>query len=82
MKQYIVVFSPRAQAQLGNLYTYIAERGGEDRAERLISGIIDFCKNFSTFPERARNGMTCGKIYEPSGMRDALPLPLPYRMTS
>jgi toxin ParE1/3/4 len=52
MKQYIVVFSLRAEAHLANIYAYVAERGGEDRAERLISGIIDFCKGFSTFPER------------------------------
>ncbi len=52
MKQYSVIFSPRAQAHLGNIYAYIAERGGEERAERFISGIIDFCKGFSTFPER------------------------------
>ena len=52
MKQYSVIFSPRAEAQLGNLYAYIAERGGEERAERYISGIIEFCEGFSTFPER------------------------------
>ena len=52
MKQYTVIFSPRAEAHLDNIYAYIAERGGEDRAERFISGIIDFCKGFSTFPER------------------------------
>jgi toxin ParE1/3/4 len=52
MKHYRVVFSPLAQVHLGNLYAYIAERGGEERAERFISGIIDFCKGFSTFPER------------------------------
>jgi toxin ParE1/3/4 len=52
MKQYRVVFSLRAEAHLANIYAYVAERGGEDQAERLISGIIDFCKGFSTFPER------------------------------
>lgn len=52
MKQYRVIFSPRAEAQLGNLYAYVAERGGEERAERYISGIIEFCEGFSTFPER------------------------------
>lgn len=52
MKQYRVIFSPRAEAQLGNLYDYIAERGGEERAEGFIKGIIEFCEGFSTFPER------------------------------
>jgi toxin ParE1/3/4 len=52
MKQYSVIFSPRAEQHLSNLYTYIADRGGEERAERYISGIIAFCQAFSTFPER------------------------------
>ncbi len=52
MKQYRVIFSPRAEEQLGNLYAYIAERGGEERAEGYISGIIAFCESLSTFPER------------------------------
>ncbi|WP_200819256.1 type II toxin-antitoxin system RelE/ParE family toxin [Tolypothrix sp. NIES-4075] len=52
MKQYSVIFSPRAEQQLGSLYVYIADRGGEERAERYISGIIAFCQGLSTFPER------------------------------
>ena len=52
MKQYSVIFSPRAEQQLGSLYAYIAEQGGEERAERYISGIISFCQGLSTFPER------------------------------
>ncbi len=52
MKQYSVIFSPRAEQHLSDLYTYIADRGGEERAERYISGIIAFCQGLSTFPER------------------------------
>ncbi len=52
MKQYNVIFSPRAEQQLDDLYTYIADRGGEERAERYVNGIIGFCQSFSTFPER------------------------------
>ncbi|MEH1780068.1 MAG: type II toxin-antitoxin system RelE/ParE family toxin [Nostoc sp.] len=52
MKQYSVIFSPRAEQHLSNLYSYIADRGGEERAERYISGIIAFCQDLSTFPER------------------------------
>jgi toxin ParE1/3/4 len=52
MKQYSVIFSPRAEQQLGSLYVYIAEHGGEERADPYISSIIDFCQGLSTFPER------------------------------
>ncbi len=52
MKQYTVIFSPRAEEQLGSLYAYIAEHGGEERAERYIGGIVAFCQSLSTFPER------------------------------
>ncbi len=52
MKQYSVIFSPRAEQQLGSLYAYIAEHGGEERAEHYISGVIAFCQGLSTFPER------------------------------
>ncbi|MCC5600186.1 type II toxin-antitoxin system RelE/ParE family toxin [Nostoc sp. CHAB 5714] len=36
MKQYSVIFSPRAEQQLGSLYAYIADRGGEEQAERAL----------------------------------------------
>ena len=52
MKQYSVIFSPRAEEQLGSLYAYIAEHGGDERAESYIRGIIAFCQGLSTFPER------------------------------
>ncbi|MBO3462846.1 type II toxin-antitoxin system RelE/ParE family toxin [Aetokthonos hydrillicola Thurmond2011] len=52
MKQYRVLFSPRAEQQLGDLYSYIADRSGEERADRFISGIVTFCQNLSIFPER------------------------------
>lgn len=52
MKQYRVIFSPRAEQQLGSLYSYISDLGGEERAERYIKGIIAFCQGLSTFPER------------------------------
>ncbi|MBR8840046.1 MAG: type II toxin-antitoxin system RelE/ParE family toxin [Stigonema ocellatum SAG 48.90 = DSM 106950] len=37
MKQYTVIFSPWAEQHLGSLYAYIAEHGGEERAERYIN---------------------------------------------
>ena len=52
MKQYTVIFSPRAEQQLDALYSYIAEQGEEERAERYISNIVTFCQRLSLFPER------------------------------
>jgi toxin ParE1/3/4 len=52
MKQYKVIFSPRAERQLDAVYSYIAEHGGEERAEGYISGIVAFCQRLSLFPER------------------------------
>jgi toxin ParE1/3/4 len=52
MKQYKVIFSPRVECQLDALYSYIAEHGGEERAEGYISGIVAFCQRLSLFPER------------------------------
>jgi len=52
MKQYAVIFSPRAEEQLGNLYIYIAEHAGKEQAERYVSSIVEFCQRLSTFPER------------------------------
>jgi toxin ParE1/3/4 len=52
MQQYAVVFTPRAERQLGGLYTYIAAESGEVRAERFVGGIVADCLSLSTFPER------------------------------
>lgn len=52
MKQYNVIFSPRAERQLDTLYSYIADHSGEERAERYISDIVAFCQRLSLFPER------------------------------
>jgi toxin ParE1/3/4 len=52
MKQYTVIFTPRALRQLASLYTYIADHGGEARAESFTGRIVADCKSLSTFPER------------------------------
>jgi toxin ParE1/3/4 len=52
MKQYAIIFSPRAEEQLGSLYAYIAEQSGEEQAELYTSRIVEFCQSLSTFPER------------------------------
>jgi toxin ParE1/3/4 len=52
MKQYTVVFTPRAERQLDSLFTYIADRSGESRADNFVSAIVADCLSLSTFPER------------------------------
>jgi toxin ParE1/3/4 len=52
MKRYAVVFTPRAERQLSDLYAYIAEHSGEARADTFVRAIIDDCLSLATFPER------------------------------
>lgn len=51
-KRYTVVFTPRAERQLDDLYAYIAEHGSEARAERYVGRIVESCMSLSAFPER------------------------------
>lgn len=52
MKPYNVVFTPRAERQLDNLYAYIADNSGVARAENFVGAIVADCLSLSTFPER------------------------------
>ena len=52
MQQYSVIFTPRAERQLDELYLYIAEHDGETLADNYVTGIIDDCLSLTTFPER------------------------------
>jgi toxin ParE1/3/4 len=52
MKDYTVVFTPRAERQLRSLHAYIADRSGEARADTFVAGIVTDCLALSTFPER------------------------------
>jgi toxin ParE1/3/4 len=52
MKQYAVIFTPRAERQLARLYGYIAAQNGEARAENYVGKIVAACHSLSTFPER------------------------------
>lgn len=52
MRQYAVSFTPRAERQLANLYSYIADHSGEARAESYVGKIVAVCEALSTFPER------------------------------
>ena len=52
MKQYQVVFTPRAERQLAELYSFIVENGSVTRAQDFVGGIIADCLTLATFPER------------------------------
>jgi toxin ParE1/3/4 len=47
-----VVFTPEAQKDLNELFDYIAERDGNDRALRYIERIEDACMSLRTMPNR------------------------------
>ena len=47
-----VVFSPQASDDLRDLYLYIAERSGDDRAMGYVGRIESRCRGLSDFPER------------------------------
>ena len=52
MTGYLV--SPRAQADLDEIWDYSAQRWGEDRAERYIRELWEGIKNVAADPRRAR----------------------------
>ncbi|MGH7050531.1 MAG: type II toxin-antitoxin system RelE/ParE family toxin [Acetobacteraceae bacterium] len=54
-----VVFAPEAEADLLELYEYIARHGGPERARRYAERIVATCRGLATFPER---GMRCDDI--------------------
>ena len=47
-----LVFAPEAQADLFELYDYIAGHGGPERALSYIGRIEAACRNLPAFPER------------------------------
>lgn len=52
MKFYTVIFTPRAEQQLDDLYRYISDNNGKVRADNYVGGIVADCLSLSTFPER------------------------------
>lgn len=52
MKRYAVIFTPRAERQLNNLYTYIADHSNEARAHGFVEALVAECVSLSNFPER------------------------------
>jgi toxin ParE1/3/4 len=47
-----VVFTPEAQADLVELYDFIAEHGGPERALAYVEWVGATCHGLATFPER------------------------------
>ena len=45
---YDVVFAPEAKDDLIQLYIYIAEQSGSDRAMAYVGRIEEFCRGFTT----------------------------------
>lgn len=53
--KYRVEFSPEARADLLNLYDYIAERSGDERALTYVQRIEEACLSLNTFPLRGES---------------------------
>ncbi len=47
-----ILFHPRAERELGELFDYIAENGSPERARAFLSAIWAFCQGLTTFPRR------------------------------
>ena len=52
MRAFAVTFTPRAERQLADLYTYIAVHSTEARAEAFVGEIVADCLSLANFPER------------------------------
>lgn len=48
-----VVFAPEAEADLIEIYDYIAAHGGPERALGYVERIVATCRSLSTFPARS-----------------------------
>ena len=52
MPAFAVVFSPEAEAQLVELYSYIAAKASPEIAADFTEEIVAYCESLSTFPLR------------------------------
>jgi plasmid stabilization system protein ParE len=52
MPAYTVIFSPEAEAQLVELYGYIATKASPEIAAGFTDGIVAYCESLTTFPLR------------------------------
>lgn len=49
---YRVVFTPEAEAQLAELYRFLADAASPDLAKRYTDAIVTYCESLRTFPLR------------------------------
>ena len=49
---YKIVFHPRAEQELVELYDYIRANANPERAQAFLAGIRDCCLGLATFPKR------------------------------
>jgi toxin ParE1/3/4 len=75
--EYQIVFHPKAESELEQLYDDIAGRASLAIAWNFIAGVRDHCLGLSTFPQRGTERVEimpgCGLSV--TGVRSALPLP-------
>lgn len=50
-----VVFAPEALADLSDFVDYLVPLAGEAIARRAVDKLIDYCQDFSLFPERGQS---------------------------
>ncbi len=62
MKAYTVVFTPEAEAQLVELYRYIASAASPEVAARYTDEVVAYCESLRSFPLRGtrRDGIRPG----------------------
>lgn len=66
---YTVVFAPKAEDQLAELYGYIATRASPATAERYTDAIVSLCEGLSEFPHRVPRATISGRDCEPQTTR-------------
>jgi toxin ParE1/3/4 len=52
MPAYTIIYTPEAEAQLVDLYRYIAAEASPATAARFTAQIVDRCEALTAFPER------------------------------
>lgn len=52
MKTYIVLFTPDAEEQLVNLYSYIEKNASAEIALRYTNAVVEHCESLGTLPHR------------------------------
>ena len=52
MKTYAVVFAPKAEGDLVELFEYIAGQGSPTNAAEYTEAIVAYCETLATFPHR------------------------------